>query len=150
MCLSLADCTHPGITLGNGRGCPLVVHYWADLQSVPRFRCYGHIRIHIHVQYCKGLQCKCILIDVNSIWITLSQVYPIPISQLVLFNRALPHAIWTTPSQVCPNLCSPLPVKFNKACTECKMLARACTCSINWFHVAVSIQSGPRKMISTL
>jgi len=24
----------PGRNLGNGRGCPLVVHYWADLQSV--------------------------------------------------------------------------------------------------------------------
>jgi len=22
----------PGCNLGNGRGCPLVVHYWADLQ----------------------------------------------------------------------------------------------------------------------
>jgi len=27
----------------NGRGCPLVVHSWADLQSVPRFRCYDNI-----------------------------------------------------------------------------------------------------------
>ena len=32
------------ITLGNGRRCPLVVHYWADLQSVHGFRCYGNIR----------------------------------------------------------------------------------------------------------
>ena len=24
----------PGCNLGNARGCPLVVHYWADLQSV--------------------------------------------------------------------------------------------------------------------
>jgi len=23
----------PGCNLGNGKGCPLVVHYWADLQS---------------------------------------------------------------------------------------------------------------------
>ena len=30
----------PGCTLRNGRGCPLVVHYWADLQSVHGFRCY--------------------------------------------------------------------------------------------------------------
>jgi len=29
--------------LGRGRGCPLVVHYWADLQSVHRLRCYGNI-----------------------------------------------------------------------------------------------------------
>ena len=33
----------PGCNLGNGRGCPLVVHYWADLQSVHGFRCYGNI-----------------------------------------------------------------------------------------------------------
>jgi len=27
----------PGCNLGNGRGCRLVVHYWADLQSVDGF-----------------------------------------------------------------------------------------------------------------
>jgi len=30
----------PGCNLGNGRGCPLVVHYWADLKSVHGLRCY--------------------------------------------------------------------------------------------------------------
>ena len=38
VCLSAAVCPHyctdPGVTWGSGRGCPLVVHYWADLQSV--------------------------------------------------------------------------------------------------------------------
>ena len=29
--------------MGSGRGCPLVVPYWADLQSVHGFRCYGNI-----------------------------------------------------------------------------------------------------------
>jgi len=33
----------PRCNLGNGRGCPLVVHYWADLQSVHGFRCYDNI-----------------------------------------------------------------------------------------------------------
>jgi len=33
-------CTDPRATWGNGRGCPLVVHYWADLQSLHEFRCY--------------------------------------------------------------------------------------------------------------
>jgi len=33
----------PGCNLGSGRGCPLVVHYWADLQSVHGLRCYGNI-----------------------------------------------------------------------------------------------------------
>ena len=31
--------THPGATLGNSRGCSLVVNYWADLQLVHEFRC---------------------------------------------------------------------------------------------------------------
>jgi len=29
----------PGCKLGKQYGCPLVVHYWADLQSVHGFRC---------------------------------------------------------------------------------------------------------------
>jgi len=33
----------PGCNVGSGRGCPLVVHYWADLQSVHGLRCYGNI-----------------------------------------------------------------------------------------------------------
>jgi len=28
----------------SGRGCPLVVHYWADLQSVHGLCCYGNTR----------------------------------------------------------------------------------------------------------
>jgi len=34
----------PGCNLGEWyiRGCPLVVHYWADLQSVHGLRCYGN------------------------------------------------------------------------------------------------------------
>jgi len=36
----------PGCNLGNGRGCPLAVHYWADLQSVHGFRCYDNIHVH--------------------------------------------------------------------------------------------------------
>ena len=33
----------PECNLGNGRGCPLVVHYGADLQSGHGLRCYGNI-----------------------------------------------------------------------------------------------------------
>jgi len=36
-------CTDPNVTWGSGRGCPLVVHYWADLQSGNGLRCYGNI-----------------------------------------------------------------------------------------------------------
>jgi len=35
-------CTDPDVTWGNGMGCPLVMHYWADLQSVHGLRCYGN------------------------------------------------------------------------------------------------------------
>jgi len=47
VCLSAAVrphyCTDPDVTWERGRGCPLVVHYWADLQSVHGLRCYGNI-----------------------------------------------------------------------------------------------------------
>ena len=47
VCLSAAACPHyytdPDVTWGSGRGCPLVVRYWADLQSVHGWRCYGNI-----------------------------------------------------------------------------------------------------------
>jgi len=42
VCLSVAICPHyctdPEVTWGHGRGCPLVVHYWVDLQSVHGLR----------------------------------------------------------------------------------------------------------------
>ena len=37
--------------LGNGRGCPLVVHYWADLQSVHGFHCYDNIAPNAKCQW---------------------------------------------------------------------------------------------------
>ena len=47
VCLPAAACPHyrtdPDVTWGSGRGCHLVVHYWADLQSVHGLRCYGNI-----------------------------------------------------------------------------------------------------------
>jgi len=51
MCLSVCPsvaaclhyCTDPNVTSRSGRGCPLVVHYWADLESVHGLRCYGNI-----------------------------------------------------------------------------------------------------------
>jgi len=47
VCLSLAACPHYylDVTSENGRGCLLVVHYWADLQSVQRFHCYDSIHV---------------------------------------------------------------------------------------------------------
>jgi len=47
VCLSAAvrpqNCTDPDVIWGRGRGCPLVVHFWADLQVVHGLRCYGNI-----------------------------------------------------------------------------------------------------------
>ena len=37
----------PGCNLGNGRRCPLVVHYWADLQSMHGFRGYDNIALRV-------------------------------------------------------------------------------------------------------
>jgi len=48
VCLSRAAfphyCTDPDVTWENGRGCSLVVHYWADLQSMHKFCCYDNIQ----------------------------------------------------------------------------------------------------------
>ena len=48
VCLSAAACllycTDPDVTWRSGRGSPLVVHCWADLQSVHGLRCYGNTR----------------------------------------------------------------------------------------------------------
>jgi len=56
VCLSLAACPHyctgPDVTYGNGRACPLVVHYWADLRSVHGFRCYDNIARTRNVSEC--------------------------------------------------------------------------------------------------
>jgi len=41
-------CTDPDVTWERGRPCPLVVQYWADLQSVHGLRCYGNITRTLH------------------------------------------------------------------------------------------------------
>ena len=56
VCLSLAAfphyCMDLDVTWGNGRRCPVVVHYWADLQSVHGFRCYDNIAPNTNVSEC--------------------------------------------------------------------------------------------------
>ena len=42
----------PGCKLGEWYGCPLVVYYWADLQSVLGFRCYDNIARTRNVSDC--------------------------------------------------------------------------------------------------
>jgi len=36
----------PDVTWRNGRGCPLLVYYWTDLQSVHGFCCYDNIALN--------------------------------------------------------------------------------------------------------
>jgi len=59
VCLSLAAfphyCTDPDVRWGNDSGCPLVVHYWADLQLAHRFRCYDNIARTSNVSKCLPL-----------------------------------------------------------------------------------------------
>ena len=45
-------CTDPNVTWGNGKGCPLLVQHWADLQSVHGLRCYGSIERMRNVSEC--------------------------------------------------------------------------------------------------
>ena len=55
VCLSacLHYCTDPDVTWGSGSGCPLVVHYLADLQSVHGLCCYNNIARTRNVSECK-------------------------------------------------------------------------------------------------
>jgi len=54
VCLSLAAFPHHytdlDVSWGNGRGCPLVVHYWVDLQSAHGFHCYDSIALNTKCQ----------------------------------------------------------------------------------------------------
>jgi len=63
LCVSLCVCVsvprriptllhEPGCNLRNSTGFPLVVHYWADLQSVHGFRCCGNIARTRNVSEC--------------------------------------------------------------------------------------------------
>jgi len=55
VCLSTAAfqhyCTDPDITWGDGRECPIVVHYWADLQSVHDNTATNAKRQRVHIMY---------------------------------------------------------------------------------------------------
>jgi len=61
VCRPLPTLLHePGCNLGNGRGCLLVVHYWADLQSVHGFRCCNNIA--------PNAKCQRMLVDSLHAW----------------------------------------------------------------------------------
>jgi len=72
VCLSAAACPHyytdPDVTWRSGRGCPLVVHYWADLQLVHGLRCCGNITQTRHVsEYMLSMPSLCIFTHRHSI-----------------------------------------------------------------------------------
>ena len=78
------------VTLRNGRGCPLIVHYWADLHLMSGFHCYGSTHMCTVLQ--TKLKCKMhnwltlMLFGQLSVKFTLSQS---PCSQLwVKFNKS--------------------------------------------------------------
>jgi len=48
------------------RGCPLVVHYWADLQSVHRFRCYDNTAPTRDVSECLQQALAVCLVEINA------------------------------------------------------------------------------------
>ena len=56
VCLPLAAfpdyCSDPDVTWRNGRGCPLVVHYRADFQSLHGSHCYYNIARTRNVSQC--------------------------------------------------------------------------------------------------
>jgi len=64
-CLSAAAylhyCADPDVTCESGRGCPLVVHYWADLQSVHGLCCYGNITRMRNVSECMLVLAPCLV-----------------------------------------------------------------------------------------
>jgi len=70
VCLSLAACLHycadPDVTWGSGREYPLVLHYWADLQSRHGLRCYGNITRMRHVNEYMLLLALCIVEILNT------------------------------------------------------------------------------------
>ena len=75
VCLSLAAfrnfthcCTDPDVTWGNGTGCPLVVPYWADLQSVHGFRFCDNIPRTRNVSECLYSLCAWLMLQTPCEW----------------------------------------------------------------------------------
>ena len=60
----------PGCNLGESYGCPIVVQYWVDLQSVHGFHCYDNMAQTQNVSECSVLAlCLVVhLIGVSCYW----------------------------------------------------------------------------------
>jgi len=83
VCLSTPACPHyctdPDVTSGNGRGCPLVVHCWADFQSVHGFPCCHSIARTRNVSECLySLYAWCLLCAAGPSARDLSRMFPTP------------------------------------------------------------------------
>jgi len=63
---------YPDVSCGNGRGCPLVVHYSADLQAMHGFRCCDNIARTRNVSEC-FLLALCLVPDWGPVlWVSVS------------------------------------------------------------------------------
>ena len=84
VCLSAAACLHyctdPDVNCRNGRRYPLVVHYWADLQSGHGLRFYGNIMRTRNVSEYMLVLALCLVITITAISLLLLLV------TLLLFN----------------------------------------------------------------
>ena len=57
LCVCLSVCPSPHSHTTARTRCPLVVHYWADLQSVHESRCYDNTRMQAYsLTHCKCVQ----------------------------------------------------------------------------------------------
>jgi len=98
VCLSFAAfphyCTDPDVTWGNGSGCRLVVQYWAYLQSVHRFRCYGNIAQNTKCQRVLVLA-LCLVVGCEQRGATLRRkVVPRKTGEWPQYRRAVDAFVW--------------------------------------------------------
>jgi len=98
----------PGCNLE--RGCPLVVHYWADLQSVHGFRCYDNIAPNAKCQ--RVLVLALCLVD----WVTDS----ISMHTLLVLPGPLKWSvtIWHSTKRMWNLLCTLRKCSVNLACSK--------------------------------
>ena len=75
----------PGCNLGEWQGCPLVVHYWADLQSVNGFRCYDKQRRTRNVSECLSSLYAWFFLQLQTTSILCGDLHTFIISPLVHF-----------------------------------------------------------------
>jgi len=72
VCLSAAArphyCTDPDVTWRSGRGCPLVVHYWADLHSGHGLRWCGNIMRTRNISRYMLVLALCLVLICAAVW----------------------------------------------------------------------------------